>query len=320
MTVRTFLTSLLVGVSHVLAAAAPSTHVYKRVGSLDIRADVYEPPPRDGEPADALRPAVVWIHGGALINGHREGLFRPLHDALLARGCVVVSIDYRLAPETKLPEIAADVDDAFRWLRTDGARRFRVDPNRVAAFGGSAGGFLTLLAGARVSPKPRALVSLWGYGEVLGPWGTAPSPHARHHQTSLTPAAMRQLAAGPPVADSRDRRGDGGAFYQTARRDGSWPRWVTGFDPATQADRIRRFLPLDHVTDDYPPTLLIHGTADTDVPYQQSHLMLAALKKHGVEHRLITFEGAEHGLPGVEPDKLAAAYAEAVEFLLKHLK
>lgn len=270
------LSTILVLAMSNAAAADKTTHVYKKVGALEIKADVYTPPKTNGNPSGP-RPVVVWIHGGALINGHREGVFKPMHDALLERGCVVVSIDYRLAPETKLPEIVTDVEDALGWVRTQGPKLFSADPERVAVFGGSAGGFLTLVAGTFASPPPRALVSLWGYGEVLTEWGTSPSPHARHHQLTMSDEQMVQLAKGPPVSDSRDRRSDGGAFYQSARRTGTWPKWVSGFDPVTQSERIQEFLPLHHVNAEFPPTLFIHGTADTDVPFKQSQLMVAEL-------------------------------------------
>jgi dipeptidyl aminopeptidase/acylaminoacyl peptidase len=78
-------------------------------------------------------------------------------------------------------------------------------------------------------------------------------------------------------------------------------------------------MPLRNVTRDYPPTLLIHGTNDTDVPYEQSVLMASELKKHRVEHELITVAGGEHGLGGGSPTEIDAAYASAAAFLKAHL-
>src|SRR4051812_46544802 len=96
-----------------LHAAEPTktTVVYKHAGGVDIKADVY------AEHANAPRPAVVWIHGGGLINGHREQVSAQVREFAKANGFVLVSLDYRLAPETKLPAILSDLEDAFRWLR-----------------------------------------------------------------------------------------------------------------------------------------------------------------------------------------------------------
>ena len=74
-------------------------------------------------------------------------------------------------------------------------------------------------------------------------------------------------------------------------------------------------MPLRNVTADYPPTLLVHGTADTDVPYEQSVLMQEQFRKHRVQHELLTFEGAEHGLGGSDSPPLGQAYSAALRFL-----
>jgi acetyl esterase/lipase len=292
----------------------PATYTYKQVGDLQIRADVYKPVD------DATsRPVVVWIHGGALINGNRGGVPRRLLTPLLDAGCVVVSIDYRLAPETKLPEIIADLEDAFRWIRTKGPQLFGADPQRIAVTGGSAGGYLTLAAGYRVKPAPQALVSFWGYGNLIGPWYTEPSPHPRHRGTLHTREEALAQVDGPPISDSRDRDGNGGIFYQYCRQQGIWPQEVSDWDPDSEPERFFPYMPVKNVTEDYPPTLLIHGTEDTDVPYEESVMMADQFREHGVEHRLITVENGEHGLSGADPVDVDAAWNEAVQFVLKRL-
>src|SRR5207245_2482898 len=72
---------------------APKTYVFKKVGELEIKADVYQPV------TDKNCPVVIWIHGGALIMGDRKGIDGELRNMLLKAGYAVVSIDYRLAPE-----------------------------------------------------------------------------------------------------------------------------------------------------------------------------------------------------------------------------
>ncbi|MHC4521547.1 MAG: alpha/beta hydrolase, partial [Planctomycetota bacterium] len=205
------------------------TYTYKRVGDLEIKANVYR---HDDKKA---RPVVVWVHGGALIMGGRDGVMRRVREAFLGAGYVIVSIDYRLAPETKLPAIVEDIEDAFRWIRVDGPELFGADSRRIAVLGGSAGGYLTLLAGHRVRPRPTVLVSFWGYGDLIGDWYSRPSPHPRHHRSKMTEDQARQQVSGPPIANARDRNGNGGAFYQFCRQRGIWPKEVSGWDPYEEA-------------------------------------------------------------------------------------
>jgi len=141
------------------------TYVYKKAGGCEIKADVY-----GGTRGGAKRPVIVTIHGGALILGSRARIDMRVFGPLLEKGFVVVSIDYRLAPETKLPGIIADVRDAFRWVRKDGPNLFGADSERVGVQGGSAGGDLTLMSGFCVEPRPRALVAFYGYGDIVGEW------------------------------------------------------------------------------------------------------------------------------------------------------
>jgi acetyl esterase/lipase len=117
------------------------TYTYKTVKDCTIQADVYR------LPGDEIRPVILWIHGGALIFGDRSTVRQHQLQRYLQAGYVVVSIDYRLAPETKLPEIIEDLQDAYRWVREKGPELLRIYPDRVAVVGNSAGGYLTLMAG-----------------------------------------------------------------------------------------------------------------------------------------------------------------------------
>lgn len=297
-----------------LAEPQLKTYIYKQIGELAIKADVYTSGER------AARPVVVSIHGGALIMGHREAVDRRLKDAFLERGYAFVSIDYRLAPETQLPAIIEDVEDAFRWIREKGPELFGADPKRIAVIGGSAGGYLTLTTGYRVKPRPAALVAFWGYGDLVGAWYSEPSPHPRHYQSKLSREEAFKQVAGPAISDARDRKGDGGGFYQFCRQQGLWPKAVSGWDPKTEAKKFVPYEPLRNVTDEYPPTLLIHGDKDTDVPYDQSVQMALELKKHKIEHKLITIPGGEHGLAGGDKNLIDQSYLEAIAFIRRHLE
>ena len=74
-------------------------------------------------------------------------------------------------------------------------------------------------------------------------------------------------------------------------------------------------MPVHNVTSDYPPTMLIHGANDTDVPYEQSVMMAEQFKQHGVEHELVTIPNGEHGLGGGDLQLIDTAYQSALAFV-----
>ncbi len=305
--------SVRLAVAETQASFVKKTVTYRTVDGHDVLADVYRV--NDNE----VRPVIVWIHGGALIMGHREGINADIRRLAEANGYALVSLDYRLAPETKLPEIISDIEAAFRWIANDGADLFQLDPSRMVVCGGSAGGYLTLVAGYRAQPKPRALVAFWGYGDLVGDWYSKPSPHPRHNPREITREVADQQTDGTVVSDSRKRQGNGGLIYLYCRQTGNWPKVVTGYDPSMEAENIAPFEPVRNVSKDYPPTLLIHGTKDTDVPYVESTMMADQLKKHGVPFQLESVENGEHGLAGGNPQQILKARAAAREFIIKYL-
>lgn len=292
------------------------TFVYKRVGALEIKADVYR-----GRGANAKHPVVVYMHGGSLINGNRQSIEKhPMLPALVAAGCTVVSIDYRLAPESKLPALIEDLEDAFRWVRREGPALFGADPDRVAATGASAGGYLALVAGYRVKPTPRVIFAEMSYGNLLGSWQLRPSVHQPHYTDSnLGETEAWHQVDGPPIANDRDRRGDGSAFNDFIRRTAQWPKAISGWDPRGEADKYQPYLPLRNVTPAYPPTILVHGESDSDVPVSEPQAMRAELERNGVTCRLIVLPNTEHGFRGGDAAVTAAARDEAVRFIVKYL-
>ncbi len=306
-------------------AAGPSgkTYTYKKIGDCEIKADVYR------LPGDEVRPVILWIHGGALIFGNRSSVRDHQLERYLGAGYAVVSIDYRLAPETKLPAIIEDLQDAYQWVRQKGPGLFHIDADRIVIVGNSAGGYLTLMAGFSVQPRPRALVSFYGYGDITGQWTSRANPHYAKMDRVAKEDAYKvvggNVLSGSPVFPRV-------TFYNYCRQHGLWTKEVAALDPDKEPGKLAKFCPVRHVTKDYPATLLLHGDKDRDVPVEESEMMAAALERHQVPHQLIIMKNYDHlfdvfpegwpteeGPKELKDPKVLAAFDEVVAFLKKYV-
>lgn len=262
----------------------------------------------------ASAPAVVYLHGGALIWGSRRNLPAWQLELYRQAGFSVVTVDYRLAPETKLPAIVADVQAALLWLSREGSR-VHIDPTRVAVVGHSAGGYLALQSGIfPASARPRAIVSFYGYGDVSANWYSQPSPFYRQQPAISLSDALSVVGSDEVSEGERSRF----PFYLYCRQQGCWVQQVLG--PDATPERVDSYCPASQVTPDFPPTLLLHGDRDTDVPFEQSLLMRDRLQAAGVDHQLVLLPGLGHAFD-YEPSRpeVSSAFQTVLEFLKQRL-
>lgn len=238
------------------------------------RLDVYWPAEGDGR-----RPVIVALHGGAFMGGDKRDLQLTPMLAGLARGYAVVSVNYRMSGEAVFPALVHDVKAAIRWVRAHAAEN-GFDPERIATWGGSAGGWLSLMAGVStgiaaledpvskptaVSDRAQAVVAWFPptnfltMDQQLGASGFLPAPEFAHSGAN----SPESLLLGRPITEV--------------------PELVRAADPTT------------YVRPGLPPFLLQHGTHDDVVPYQQSLTFtqaLAVVAPGTVRHELLN--GARH--------------------------
>ncbi len=289
------------------------TFVYKTVGQLKIEADVYRHD--DG----VARPVVVWLHGGALIMGSRTAVPKQLQDLAKKQRFVLVSFDYRLAPQAKLGEIVQDTRDGIAWVRQQGPKLFAADPSRMVVAGASAGGYLALMAGVSTKQPPIAIVSYWGFGDVDGDWTT--KPNDAYRKGKLIEKEVAWSGVGDQVLTSTDQTSGRGrsTFFVYLKQTGQWVSAVAGLDPVADREKLAPLSPIRNLTPDFPPTMLLHGTADPDVPVEQSTAMAAALQQLGVPCELITIENGGHGLWGGDRKLIEQAFQRSLDYITERL-
>ena len=206
-----FAAPCLLAASLVAAENAPAStgevRVYKKVGDRELKLHIAKP--ADWKATDQ-RPALVFFYGGGWVGGTPEQ-FRGQSEYLATRGMVGVRVEYRVIPkgDSGPPTVCcADAKSAVRWVRAH-AGELGVDPQRIGAAGGSAGGHLAAFTGLvagqddpqddlKISPKPNALVlfnPVFDNGPVGG-WGTA---RVGERAKDFSPAHNITAAAPPAI-------------------------------------------------------------------------------------------------------------------------
>ena len=231
-------------------------------GGRSLEADIFLPPLEEKN-----RPAVLFIHGGGWIEGDRSQLRG--YGILLARlGFVCMCNSYRLSNESIWPAQVQDVNCAIRYLRAN-ATDLGLDPNRIGVSGNSAGGHLSLMAAAT------------NYDQIFeGEGGSNKvSSEIKAVCAIYPPTTIRQLEMLNPLEN---------AFLMLMGKEAK----KEDFDKAS---------PLNYVTEDYPPCMLIHGSADSVVRLKDSTKFYEKLIEFNRPASLHIFSEEEHAFDG-EPD------------------
>lgn len=237
--------------------------VYGEAGGQLLKLDFAKPIVCRGQSV----PVIVYIHSGGWRSGSKSGAFDlDIVKMGFQLGFAVASIDYRLAPKFRFPAQINDCKLAIRFLRRNAAD-FGIDPARIAAAGGSAGGHLS------------ALLAVTDERDGLeGPGLDGISSRILAAVDEFGPADLTDVAS------------------QTTSEGMSMVTDLLGCDPNVCPALALAASPIAYVTPDDPPILIIHGDKDTLVPFRQSELFAERLRIAGNACALIKVRNAEHGL------------------------
>jgi acetyl esterase/lipase len=278
--------------------------VYKVVNGHEIKANIFIPE------TGHVHPVVVYFHGGGFMFGNRdEGLESALRDKLLANDYAVVSADYRLAPETKLAGIIGDAADVINWLTQNGAKQFQIDFNKIAAAGGSAGGYLALTTGYIANPPPKVIISI-----------SAPTANSDVNNQNTDESVLNQPGPYHIVKDSVVSYGDYSTrvdLWKFLSKNRLFSFELFGFDVSKDTARLLKYSLTNHIKKEYPPTLIVHAKNDQLIQFSEAEQFYNFLKMKGVQSELFI---AKNGHSSELINTCPEALDKVVQFLDAHLK
>lgn len=252
--IRILISTLVLAALPVASAKSTTDIEFAKPDGVSLTLDAFVP---DGT---GPFPTCILVHGGGFTKGDKTSFIKPLFAPLSEAGFTWFTINYRLAPQHRYPACLEDVEAAIRWVRAHAAD-YKVDPDRIALIGESAGGHLVSLAGVRGEGATRVAAVVPFY-----------APHDLELQNKGRDAPGPSMQA---------------LFGMTA--------W------SEENHRIlREASPITHVKPGLPPFLLIHGDRDDKVPHEQSPLFQSKMKAAGNVCDLITIQGGGHGMGGWE--------------------
>lgn len=224
---------------------------FAKAGDVSLTLDAFVP--------EGAGPFVtcILVHGGGFTKGDKQTFITPLFEPLAKAGFTWFTINYRLAPQHQWPACVDDTASAIKWVKAHAAE-YKVDVNRIAIIGESAGGYLVSALGVTGKGETRVAAVVPFY---------APHDLVTH------------------VKRRNELRGLAGLIGRDTLDEETWSKLAI-ISPSLQ---MRSGL---------PPFLLIHGDADTTVDYDQSVQFQAKMKAAGNSCDLITVPGGGHGMGG----------------------
>ena len=270
--------------------------VYGHKDGMALTFDVLTPPAGSNGAGVLAIQSGGWVSRWASVE-QSQSRWEPL----LSNGFTVFIVRHGSSPRFNAAEAFADVQRAVRVIRGH-APTYGVDPDRLGIHGGSAGGHLSLMV---------ALASDLGdpsaEDEVLRESSRVAAVVAYYPPVDLRPRSQQDTGFSPLTTES--------FFYadglEAQRSHERWPALALDEEVAASIS------PVLHASADDPPTLFVHGDADTIVDLNASQTLHALLTDAGVETEVFVIEGAEHRF--LNPENSALAMDELVRWFETHL-
>lgn len=279
---------LVAGATDVRSDDVPFTRtedvIYGRKFGTALTMDVFAPKEKSNSAA------LVYVVSGGWFSAH-EAINVGFAREFLNRGYTVFAVVHGSQPKFTIPEILTDMNRSLRFIRSKAAD-YKIDPERIGIYGGSAGGHLSLMqgtAGDKGRPDAKDPIDRQSSRVQAVACFFPPTDFLNYGKLGENALGRGILAGFRAPFDFREL-------------DPKINSFVLIDDESKRNEIGKEISPVYHVSADDPPTLIIHGDADLLVPIQQAELIIAKLKEVGVPTELVVKPGAAHGWPDLVKD------------------
>lgn len=250
-------------------------------------------------------PTIFYIHGGGLIFGQRNDLPTEYIELLTSAGYNLFTIDYPLAPESKLPEILKSIENSLSWFTDHATDTLGLKHNHFILMGRSAGAYLAIYQAVHHQVPAKGLISFYGYFNLNE---AAFNVASRYFLTypKVTISQMNKLTSKHPI--SQGKMNERYPIYIGARQQGNWQSLFLSESQSAKDYTI------DKTTlQNLPVTFITAATNDPDVPSRQSKLLHKAVPEselHMVDAELHDFDRTEVDSIGIETYRLLVTWLD----------
>lgn len=274
--------------------------VYGRKYGTALTLDVFTPNAAAGKQPNGA--AVVFVVSGGYFSSH-EAINIGFVSEFLNRGYTVFAVVHGSQPKFTIPEILDDIHRSIRFIRSR-SNEYHIDPNRIGICGASAGGHISLMQGTAGTP---------GNPEAKDPVERE-SSRVQAVACLFPPTDFMNYGKSGDIALGFGLLKDFRAPFDFHELDKATRTFVPIVDVARVVDIGKKISPINHVSSDDAPTLIVHGDSDKLVPHQQAEIIIQKFKDVGVSCELVTRQGKDHGWAGI--DKEFSVFADWFD---KHL-
>jgi len=279
-----------------------NTFEYKNINNNSLKGNVYFLPPK-------IKPLgiIFWIHGGALIFGDKERIPVDLLKFSMDEHFIVISLEQRYIPYCYINDIVSDILDGISWFTK--LQYLDIDFSKLpySILGESSGAYLSLFAGLQKKDNLKAIGVYSGFNNINLDWCNTPNKYYKNNTTNIS------LHLNSSFFEKLN-------YFYYLKCIGLWAEIACGKSIKSIPSYYKLYSPIFKINKYFPPTVIIHGEQDFDVPFSEAQNLFAKLNELNIENLLIKIQKEGHLFFDTNDIEIEKSIQDSFKFITKQMK